>query len=189
LAILNWAALLIGPKLAPMTQCLAVIGNPPQADLASRPGIQTPVESQRFSLKPRSRIRGRERWHVDGLKGNERLAASVEAALKLEPGVEEAVANPLTGRILVCYLPDRIQASVETLIRRALTLQPMIEQEYPRPVKFKPRSWLKRILAAELGCSLFTLLFLGGISSPVVGFLFEVGVIVALEFTVHRFVS
>ena len=188
MAILNWVALLIGPKLAPMRQDPSVIDIPPQTDLASQPGIQTPVERQGFSLKPCSRIRGRERWHVDGLKGNEPLAASVEAALKREPGILEAVANPLTGRVLVCYLPDHIQASVETLIRRALTLQPMIEQEFLRPVKFKPRSALKRILAAELGCSLFTLLFLGGISSPVVGFLFEVGVIVALEITVHRFV-
>jgi hypothetical protein len=188
LAILNWAALLFGPKLAPMTQCSAAIDIPLQADLASQPGMQSPVELQGFSLKPCSQIRGRERWHVDGLKGNERLAASVEAALKLEPGIEEAVANPLTGRVLVCYLPDRIQASVETLIRRALALQPRIEQEFPRPVKFKSRAWLKRVLAAELVCSLLTLLFLGGISSPIVGFLFEVGVIGALEFAMHRFV-
>ena len=171
-----------------MTQCSAVIEIPPQTDLASRPGMQTPVERQGFSLKPRSRTRGRERWHVDGLKGNDRLAASVEAALKRESGVVEAVANPLTGRVLVCYLPDRIQASVETLIRRALALQPTIGQMFPRPAKFKPRWSLKRILAAELVCSLLTLLFLGGISSPAAGFLFEIGVIVALEFAMHRFV-
>jgi hypothetical protein len=150
--------------------------------------MQTPVERQGFSLKPCSRTRGRERWHVDGLKGNDRLAASVEAALMRESGVEEAVANPLTGRVLVCYLPDRIQASVEMLIRRALALQPMIEQEIPRLVKFKPRKTLKRILAAELVCSLLTLPFLGGISSPVMGFLFKVGAIVTLEFAMHRFV-
>jgi hypothetical protein len=188
LAILNWASLLIGPKLASMTQCLALTETPPETDLARRPGLQTPLERQGFSLKPCSRIRGRERWHVDGLKGNERLAASVEVALKLKPGVEEAVANPLTGRVLVCYQPDRIQDSVETLIRRALALQPRIEQEFPRPVKFKSRAWLKRVLAAELVCSLLTLLFLGGISSPIVGFLLEVGVIGALEFAMHRFV-
>src|SRR4030088_1202729 len=107
-------------KLIPMTKSLPVTGIPLQVGLASRPGIQTAVEHQRFSLKPCSRIRGRERWHVDGLKGNRRLAAAVQVALRGESGVEDAAANPLTGRVLVRYSPDHMQASVEVLIRQAL---------------------------------------------------------------------
>jgi Heavy metal associated domain 2 len=185
LAILNWAALLFGRKLAPMTQCSAAIDIPLQTDLASQPGMQSPVELQGFSLKPCSQIRGRERWHVDGLKGNERLAASVEAALKLEPGIEEAVANPLTGRVLVRYSPDHVQASVEILIRRALALDPMMERESSRPVTSKLFMLPTRLLAAELGCSLLKLLLLGGASGPVGGILWAAGVIVALGFAVH----
>jgi hypothetical protein len=171
-------------KLTPMTQSLVVTGIPPQTGLASRARIQ--VERQEFSLKPCSRIRGRERWHVGGLRGNRRLAAAVEVALKGESGVEEAAANPLTGRVLVRYLPDHIQASVEMLIRQALAVDPMIEQELSRPVTSKPFLLAKRLLAAELGCSLLKLLVLGGISCPVGGIWYVAGVIVTLRFAAQR---
>jgi hypothetical protein len=186
LVVLSWAALLNGPKLAPMTQSLAMIAIPPQTALATLPGHQTAIAPQGFFLKPCSRIRGRERWHVGGLKGNQRLAAALEVALKGESGVQEAVANPLTGRILVRYLPDHIQASVETLICQALALDPVIEQELSRPVTSKPFLLLKQLLAAELGCSLFKLLVLRGISFPVGGIWWLAGVIFALRFAMQR---
>ena len=127
-----------GHKFIPMTQSLVATATPPQTDLARRPAIQTTIEGQRFSLKPCSRIRGRERWHVSGLRGNERLAAAIEVTLKRESGVEEAAANPLTGRVLVRYSSDQIETSVETLIRQALAVDPMIEQELSRPAASKP---------------------------------------------------
>src|SRR3982074_570444 len=130
------AALLKSPE--PTTQSLAVTEIPPRTGLTSRPGMQTAIERQGFSLKPCSRIRGRERWHVGGLRGNKRLAAAVEVALRCESGVEEAAANPLTGRVLVRYSPDHIEASVEVLIRQALALDPLIGQELSRPVTSKP---------------------------------------------------
>ena len=65
--------------------------------LGSRPGIEPAIERQEFSLKPCSRIHGRERWYVDGLKGNERLARAVEVALTGESGIEEAVAAAPAG--------------------------------------------------------------------------------------------
>jgi hypothetical protein len=169
-----------------MTQSLALNGIPPQTGLASCPGMQAAVERQGFSLKPCSRVRGRERWHVAGLKGNERLAAAVEVALKGESGVEEAVANPMTGRVLVRYLPDHVQAPVEMLIRRALALGPMMEQEFSRPATSKPFLLPKRLLVAEAGCSLLKLLLLGGISCPVGGILCAAGVLGALRFAVPR---
>jgi hypothetical protein len=170
----------------PMTQSPEVARIPPHTYVASRPGTQATIERQEFSLKPCSRIRGRERWQVGDLRGNERRAAALEVALKAEPGVEEAVANPLTGRVLVRYSPDHVQASVEILIRRALALDPMMDGEFSRPVASRlfllPTPWL----AAELGCSLLKLLLLGGASGTAGGILWAAGVIVALGFAVHR---
>ena len=154
--------------------------------LASRPTIQPAIEGQGFSLQPCSRIRGRERWYVNGLKGNERLACAVEVALTGESGVEEAVANPLTGRVLVRYSPDHVHAPVEILIRRALALGPMLEGEFSRPLTSKPFLLPKRLLVAELGCSSLKFLLLGGISCPGGGILWAVGVIVALGLAMHR---
>jgi len=158
----------------------------PQTSLTSRPAIQTSIERRGFSLRPCSRIRGRERWHVDGLKGNRRLSAAVEVALKGESGVEEAAVNPLTGRVLVRYLPDRIQVSVEMLIRQALALNPLIEQELSPPVTSKTFLLPKGLLAAELGCSLLKVLLLGGISCPAGGIWCVAGVIVTLRLAVQR---
>jgi hypothetical protein len=154
--------------------------------LASRPGIQPAIEGQGFSLKPCSRIRGRERWYVDGLKGNERLARAVEVALTGESGIEEVVANPVTGRVLVRYSPDHVQAPIEMLIRRALAFGPMLELEFSRHLTSKLFLLPKRLLIAELGCSSLKFLLLGGISCPSGGILWAAGVILALGFAVDR---
>ena len=172
---------LVGPRFS-----RAVNSVPMTQVLASRPGIQAAIEHQRFSLRPCSRINGRERWYVGGLRGNERLARAVEVALTGESGVEEAVANPLTGRVLVLYSPDHIEASVETLIRRALALDTIIEREFSRPVTSRPFLLPKRLLVAELGCSSLKFLLLGGISCPGGGILWAAGVILALGFTLDR---
>jgi hypothetical protein len=157
-----------------------------QATGRSCPDMQVAIERQGFSLKACSRIRGRERWHVAGIKGNQRLAAAVEVTLTGESGVEEAMANPMTGRVLVRYSPEHVQASVEILIRRALALAPMIEKEFSRPVTSKPFLLPKRLLVAEAGCSLLKLLLFGGMSCPVGGIWCAAGVIVALRFAVQR---
>jgi hypothetical protein len=173
------------PIHIPITQSHEVARIPPYSYSTSRPGTQPTTEREESFLKPCSRVRGRERWQVGGLKGNERLAAALEVSLKGESGVEEAVANPLTGRILVRYSPDHIQAPVQILIRRALALEPMLEREVSRPLKFKFFLLPRRLLAAELGCSLLKLLLLGGASVPVGGILWAAGVIVALGVAVH----
>jgi hypothetical protein len=173
------------PIHIPMTQSPEVARIPPHSYLASHPETQATIERQKFPLKSCSRIRGRERWHLGGLRGNERLAAALEVALKGEAGVEEAVANPLTGRVLVRYSPEHVQAPVEILIRRALALDPMLEGEFSRPLASRLFLLPMRLLAAELGCSLLKLLLLGGASGPVGGILWAAGVIVALGFTVH----
>src|SRR5258708_3342277 len=168
-----------------MTQSSEVVRTLPHTYLASRPGTHPTTERQESSLKLCSRIPGRERWHVGGLRGNDRLAAALEVALKGESGVEEAVANPLTGRVLVRYSPDHAQAPVEILIRRALALEPMLEREFSRPLTPKLFLLPMRLLAAELGCSLLKLLLLGGASGTGGGILWAAGVIVALGFALH----
>lgn len=174
------------PSKIPMTQSAAVDGIPPQSLQAVSSGRQISNERQ---LKRCSGIRGRERWQVGGLTGNKRLAASLEMALKGESGVEEVVANPLTGRILVRYSHDHVQASVEVLIRRALALNHMMTPEISRPVVSKRYLLPVRLLAAELGCSLLKFLLLGGASAPIGGLLWTAGVIVSLGFAVHCSVS
>ena len=123
---------------------------------------------------------------MSGLRGNERLAAAVEVTLKGKSGIEEVVANPLTGRVLVRYSPDHVETPVEMMIRQALTLDPMIEQELSRPVASKPFFLTKRALAAELGCSLLKLLVLGGVSCPVGGIWCVAGVVFALRLAAQR---
>lgn len=174
----------LNPIQIALTQRPEAAQIPPHTYLASHPGTQ--IEGQEFLLKLCSRIRGRERWHVGGLRGNERLAAALELALEGESGVEEAVANPLTGRVLVRYSLDYVQASVELLIRKALALDPMMERESSRRVTSKLFLLPARLLAAELGCSILKILLLGGASGPVGGILWAAGVIVAaLGFVGH----
>ncbi|MCU1299552.1 MAG: hypothetical protein JWO91_3830 [Acidobacteriaceae bacterium] len=163
-----------------MAQSVAVTGIPSHTDLASIPVMESAIERPGFSLKPSSRLRGRERWHVGGLRGNTRLAAAVEVALRGELGVEEAVANPVTGRVLVRFSPDRIHAPVEVLIRKAIELDTVTEREFSRPIRSRPFLLPKRLLAAELGCSLFKVLLFGGISCSLGGLLLAAGVIVSL---------
>jgi heavy-metal-associated domain-containing protein len=174
-----------------MTQSPRATEIPTQIGLTNRPLIQTAIDRPGFSLTLCSRIRGRERWHVDGLKGNRQLAAAVETVLRGESGVEEAVVNPLTGRVLVRYLPDQIQVSVEMLIRQALALdlmiaEKLIEQELSPPVTSNAFFLPKGLLAAELGCTLLKVLLLGGISCPAGGIWCVAGVIVTLRFAVQQ---
>jgi hypothetical protein len=174
------------PSKIPMMQIAAVDGIPPRSFQAVASDKQISAEDQ---LRRCSVIRGRERWQVSGLTGNKRLAASLEMALKGESGVEEVVANPLTGRILVRYSHDHVQASVEVLIRRALALNHMLAPEISRPMVSKRYLLPVRLLAAELGCSLLKFLFLGGASAPLGGLVFAAGVIVSLGFAFHCSVS
>jgi Heavy metal associated domain 2 len=162
-----------------MTQSATVNELPPQSLQAIPLDRRISVESQ---LRRCSGIRGRERWQVGGLKGNNRLAAALETALSGESGVKEVVANPLTGCVLVRYSHDHVQGSVEFLIRRALALKHRMEPEVSRPVASKRYLLPVRLLAAELGCSLLKLLLLRGASVPIGGILWAAGVIVVLAF-------
>ena len=114
-------------------------------------------------LSLRSYVPGRERWHVDGLEDNPRLAAAVELVLRSEEGIKEVRANPLTGRVLVRYQPGSISASVETLLLRAVEAGPLSEEEFVAFRSEQPeRSFPKQLLTTEIACSLSHMVLFGG---------------------------
>jgi Heavy metal associated domain 2 len=110
-----------------------------------------------------SRVQGRERWYIDALEDNPRLAATVESVLRSEDGIEHATANPLTGRVLVRYSPDAVSETVQDLILRAVAFGPMSEEEFSMlaPRKSSDLS-ASHFLAAEIGCSALKMFVLGG---------------------------
>jgi Heavy metal associated domain 2 len=109
-----------------------------------------------------SRVQGRERWYIDALEDNPRLAATVESVLRSEDGIEHATANPLTGRVLVRYSPDAVSETVQDLILRAVAFGPMSEEEFSMLAPRKSRDLsASHFLAAEIGCSALKMFVLG----------------------------
>jgi hypothetical protein len=120
------------------------------------------AEKRNFSLKLCSGIKGRERWHVQELQGNHRLAAAVELVLRGEQGITAATANPLTGRVLVHYSPARLAVPVRSLLQSALEFGPMTKDEFAAlPTTRSGGSLVKHLIAAEFGCFLLKTLLLG----------------------------
>ena len=111
-----------------------------------------------------SHVAGRDRWHADALMDSPRLAAAVELVLRTEEGIKEVHANPLTGRVLVCYDPAFLTESVETLISRAISFGPMSREEFSL-LRSTPSGSLSSgtLVAAELSCSALQMIALGGI--------------------------
>jgi hypothetical protein len=120
-----------------------------------------PTRKPRMHL--RSQVRGRQRWYVDALEDNARLAASVELVLRSEEGIHRASVNPLTGRILVHHDPDLLPEIIEALIHRAIEFGPMSREEFsalrPDDNQFLGSGHL---IAAEIGCSVIKMFLLGG---------------------------
>jgi ATP-binding cassette subfamily B protein len=67
-----------------------------------------------------SAIRGRERWEVKAIGRSPNLAQALEEGLMQYPGVLDAHANPVSGRVLVLYAPETIGLHVESLILNCL---------------------------------------------------------------------
>jgi hypothetical protein len=127
----------------------------------------SPIKSRARQRQPKlvlcSQVRGRERWYVDALENNPRLAAAVALVLRSEEGIEGAGANPLTGRVLVHYNPGLVSESVEALIRRAIEFGPMSREEFSSFQSEQGHFFsAKHLIAAELGCSAIKLFLLGG---------------------------
>jgi len=110
-----------------------------------------------------SAVPGRGRWYVEILEDNPRLAAAVELVLRGEDGIEDAKANPLTGRVLVQYRPDLPVEDIAALITRAIEFGPMSREEFSAFHSNHSASFSARhFLMAELGCSALNMVFLGG---------------------------
>jgi hypothetical protein len=114
-------------------------------------------------LTPCSEISGRERWHVDILENNPRLAATVELVLQMEESVEAATVNPVTGRVLVRYNPRTIARPVKSLLSDALNALPLTLAEFS--LLRSKRSEAHRhigLLGIDAGCFLIHTIMLGG---------------------------
>jgi ATP-binding cassette, subfamily B, bacterial len=85
-----------------------------------REKILIPEVLGRVTIRLRSAIRGRERWEVRSIYQRPRMAQQVQAALSALPGVIQAEANSVTGRVLVVFDPDQFQGTVETELQRIL---------------------------------------------------------------------
>jgi hypothetical protein len=81
-----------------------------------------PAEPGDFKLTVRSKLPGRERWDIPALKHNPKLAKALELVLRSEIGIRNVIANPLTGRLLLEFHPDKLTQSSEQTIRTAFTL-------------------------------------------------------------------
>ena len=111
----------------------------------------------------RSRIPGRERWHVSELEDNPPLAAAVELVLRSEEGIEEVRANPVTGRVLIRFRPELLPDSVESMLGRALAGGPMSGEEYAALIarRTPEDSFAEQLVKTELVCSAFRMVLFG----------------------------
>lgn len=87
----------------------------PSEPTTGRGRTQTDPAIRRLSAIP-----GRERWKADSIKGKPRLAAALQEAIGAFPGVLEAEANPLTGRVLILFIPGTPQLDCGVLIDQRL---------------------------------------------------------------------
>jgi hypothetical protein len=118
-------------------------------------------------LSIRSRIPGRERWDVPVLRDHPALAGAVELLLRAEPGVIEAHANPVSGRLLIRFDPGRITAPVEQLIRSAVSFGPL--NSYDVRISGREagrRNAVRSFILVELGCVLLKSALLAGRCAP-----------------------
>jgi hypothetical protein len=142
-------------------------GTVSETEELNRPKTKGETSTKSSARKPRmvlrSQVHGRERWYVDILEDNPRLAAAVELVLRTEEGIEEASANPLTGRVLVSYQPHLISQSVETSIQRAIGFGPMTGDEFAA-LRVEKHDFFsaKHLVAAEIACFAIKTLLIGG---------------------------
>jgi hypothetical protein len=111
-----------------------------------------------------SKVRGRERWHVDVLEDNLPFAAAVELVLRTEEGIRAASVNPATGRALVQYDPEGIVRPIEDLLRRALNVNPLSAEEFLLfRANRRETDNASSLLKMEAACFLFRAMFLGAL--------------------------
>ncbi len=149
----------VGRYILNMAQDLAV-----DSFLSHSESLVPRIPTSQPRMKLRSRIRGRERWYVDILEDDRRLAAAVELVLQTEEGVHEARVNPITGRVLVRYDPRVVCHPIESLLGRALEASPLSREEFSifrsKPARGPSH---RHLIAAKIACCLIQTVFLGGL--------------------------
>jgi ATP-binding cassette subfamily B protein len=120
--------------------------------VAASSRVQAPPPAGPEALRLRSAIPGRERWEAPVLLQRPLLAQELEAAVQRSPAVLEASANPVTGSLLVHFIPGTPGFDSGALIRERLRelLAPGLER-FPRgkAVAGQP-SALSRVLEIAL---------------------------------------
>jgi manganese/zinc-transporting P-type ATPase C len=79
-----------------------------------------------------SNVPGRQRWSVPEIDSRPHLAMAIEVALRKDPAVLLVTANPLTGRVLVKWLPSQEAPAIEALILAAMDSGPVSPAVYQK---------------------------------------------------------
>jgi ATP-binding cassette, subfamily B, bacterial len=142
-------------------------------------------------MRPRSVIRGRQRWDIGVVLGSPGVAELLEAKLRESPGVGVIRANPVTGRLLVHHDTALSGEIVGQLIRESVALAIRQARTRSRSSRLEPRVTPTQVRRRHYTNPSFTvagsaaLAFLLGKllrSSPVV----RVGVVVSATVVVVR---
>ena len=91
---------------------------------------------------------GRERWCFPGLYKNEELGIELESYLSDKPGITDVKANPLTGRVLILFSPNKLREKIHALLYQSNLL---VESDNVDAQESKPLTGIKNTIL-----SLFT---------------------------------
>lgn len=75
---------------------------------------------------------GRIRVKMDDMKGNRSLADAIQHRLSAVQGVKQVTTNPVTGSVLVCFDPEALTGSWDSLIEIAGTFGLLSSNGYNR---------------------------------------------------------
>ncbi|MCU1299551.1 MAG: Lead, cadmium, zinc and mercury transporting ATPase [Acidobacteriaceae bacterium] len=116
-----------------------------------------------------SKVPGRQRWYVPGIRNKPRLAAGVEMTLRREARLLCVRVNFLTGRILIQWDPSQ-SIQIKPLVRKALARGPVSNSSY-EGLRGKPDGKVRNLVRKltlgffKLSLILFSRLLWGTISA------------------------
>ena len=101
--------------------------------------------ARKSNLSILSNVPGRQRWRVPSIDSKPRLAAALEVALRKQPAILLVKANPLTGSVLVKWLPSQPAPAIEVLILAALESGPVSPAVY-RKLRPEPDGKVRKLI-------------------------------------------
>ncbi|MEU4966598.1 ABC transporter ATP-binding protein/permease [Streptomyces smyrnaeus] len=103
-------------------------------------------------VRPRSVLPGRQRWEVTAVRGRPNLAQLLESSLRATPGITQAEASAVTGRVLVFHDASLDAREVARLLGRAVSQLRTRVAHSPGPApRQAPRSARRRAGGAASG--------------------------------------